>query len=395
MTRPLEGIRVLDFTWAQQGPYATVMLSDMGAEIIKLEPRTGEMGRNAVPGYAIQPRPYFVAHDRGKRSIAVDVRTEKGREIALRLAARVDVVVSNMRPGVMDALGLGYDAIKEVNPRAVYACASAYGPLGEKATLPGFDIIGQAQGGIMSKTGNDGDPPTPAGAAIADQVGAIYLCAGILGGLVHAARTGEGIQVDISLYGTQVGLQSWEITEESMTGNVSGRGGPGHPLITPRSLWGSYQTADGAVVIGGVNGERFARLCEALGRPDIAERYPDDAARTANIAAIAAEVRGMFACQPSAHWLELFRKLDIIGAAVQTYTDVLNDPQAIANGYITELEHQTLGRTKVVGSPIQYNRQPTVPQGPAPELGNCTETYLEEAGYSWDEINALREAQVI
>ena len=395
MSRPLDGIRILDFTWAQQGPYATVMLSDMGAEIIKVEPRGGEMGRNAVAGQTVIPRPYFVAHDRGKRSITLDVRTGAGREIVIRLVEKVDVVVSNMRPGVMDALGLGYEAIKAANPRIVYACASAYGPLGEKAELPGFDIIGQALGGIMSKTGKEGDPPMPAGAAIADQVGAIYLCAGILGGLVQVARTGEGTQVDISLYGTQIGLQSWEITEESLMGKVSGRAGTGHPLITPRSLWGSYATSDGAIVIGGLNGERFARLCEGMQVQELVTRYATDAERSANIATIADELRPRFACQPSAYWLEQFKLLDIIGAQVQTYSDVLNDPQARVNGYITELDHPTLGPTKIVGSPIQFNRQPTIPQGQAPELGSHTEVYLEEVGYTWEQIEELRTAQVI
>lgn len=395
MSRPLDGVRILDFTWAQQGPYATVMLSDMGAEIIKVEARGGEMGRNAVAGQKVLPRAYFVAHDRGKNSITLDVRTEAGRDIALRLGERVDAVVSNMRPGIMDKLGLGYDAFKAVNPRIVYACASAYGPLGDKSRLPGFDILGQALGGIMSKTGNEGDPPMPAGAAIGDQVGAIYLCAGILSGLLQASRTGEGIQVDVSLYGTQIGLQSWEITEQSMMGTISPRAGNGHPLITPRSIWGSFATLDGAIVTGGMNGERFARFCKATGLEDLYERFPTDAERAANIASIVEVVRPLFASQTTAYWLELFERIDVIGTAVQTYEDVLNDPQARVNGYITELDHPVLGTTKVVGSPIQYNRQPTVPQGQAPELGSHTEVYLEELGYTWDQIEELRGAGVI
>lgn len=395
MSRPLDGIRILDFTWAQQGPYATVMLSDMGAEIIKVEARTGEMGRNAVPGQKVLPRAYFVAHDRGKNSITIDVRTAEGREIAMQLVEKVDAVVSNMRPGVMDALGLGYEAVRARNPRVVYAAASAYGPLGEKSGLPGFDIVGQALGGIMTKTGNEGDPPLPAGAAIGDQVGALYLCSGILGGLLHAARTGEGIQVDVSLYGTQIGLQSWEITEQSMMGTISGRAGNGHPLITPRSLWGSFATADGGIVLAGMNGERFGRLCEALEMVELRQRFPTDAERAANIATVAAELRPVFASKPNAFWLELFKRIDVIGTAIQTYAEILEDPQARVNGYITEMEHPVLGTTKIVGAPIQFNRQPTIPQGQAPELGSHTEAYLEELGYSWEQIAALREKQVI
>src|SRR6185503_1275316 len=161
MPAPLEGIRILDFTWAQQGPFATVLLSDMGAEIIKVENREGERGRWGTSDMP-KPVPYFVAHDRGKKSVTLDVRTAEGREIALRLAALVDVAVNNMRPGVMEKLGLGYDDLKQVNPRIIYASASALGPLGESATRPGLDIVGQAMGGMMAVNGPEGGPPMPA-----------------------------------------------------------------------------------------------------------------------------------------------------------------------------------------------------------------------------------------
>jgi crotonobetainyl-CoA:carnitine CoA-transferase CaiB-like acyl-CoA transferase len=397
MAGPLDGIRVLDFTWAQQGPYATVMLSDMGAEIIKIEPLRGDMGRNSTAGAANAPKPgpYFVAHDRGKRSVTVDIKTERGHEIIMRFVERVDVAVNNMRPTVMERLGLGYEEMAAVNPRIVYASASTFGPLGEMAPLPGFDIIGQAAGGIMTKTGHEGDPPTTAGAAIADQVGAIYLCSGILAGLVQAARTGRGVQVDSSLYGAQIGLQSWEITNEAMLGHVSGRAGSGHPLISPTSSWGTYPTIDGAIVLGGIGGERFIRLCHVLGLDELAERYCTDADRAANIATIRAELEARFRAKTTAAALAELRAVGIPTGRVQTYTDVINDPQARANGYITELDHPALGRVSIVGSPLQFGRKPTVPQGPPPELGDSTEMYLEELGYSWEEIAALREGGVI
>ena len=397
MPGPLSGVRILDFTWAQQGPYATVMLSDMGAEIIKLEPRRGDMGRNSTAGAANAPRPgpYFVAHDRGKHSITVDVKHPRGREIVLKLAERCDAAVNNMRPTVMERLGLGYEDLKAVNPRIVYASASTYGPLGEMSPLPGFDIIGQAAGGIMTKTGQDGGPHTTAGAAIADQVGAIYLCSGILAGLVQASRTGEGVQVDSSLYGAQIGLQSWEITNEAMLGHVSGRGGSGHPLISPSSSWGTYATSDGAIVLGGINGERFARLCHVLGLEGLAEQYLTDAERAANIATVREKLTARFSELSTRDALASLRGCGIPTGPVQSYTDIITDPQARANGYITELDHATLGRINVVGSPLQFNRVPTVPQGPPPELGDSTETYLEELGYSWDEIAELREAEIV
>jgi CoA:oxalate CoA-transferase len=393
MTKPLDGIRVLDFTWAQQGPYATVLLSDMGAEIIKIENREGERGRWGASGMP-QPVPYFVAHDRGKNSVTLDVRRPEGRAIVMRFVERVDVVVSNMRPGIMEKLGLGYEDLCRVNPRIIYACASAFGPLGDQATRPGLDIVGQAMGGIMAVTGPEGAPPMPAGAAIADQVGAIFLCNGILAALVKRERTGQGEQVDVSLYGAQLALQSWELNTVSMLGQPSPRAGQGHPLITPRGVWRSFQTADGWLVVGGVDARRYVRLCTLMGLEHLAA-LSEDERRAAGVATIMAEMEVRFREEPTAYWMERFVEQDIIGAPVQSYADVLVDRQAWVNGYLVELPHPVYGTIKVAGSPIQFGRRPTQPQGPAPELGQHTEQYLLELGYTWEEINRFRDESII
>lgn len=395
MTRPLEGVRVLDLTWAQQGPYATVMLSDMGADVIKVEPREGELGRQVVAGIYPQPAPYFVAHNRGKRGIALDIRKPEGREVILRYAKEVDVIVHNMRPGVMEKLGLAYSDLRAVNAKIIYASASAFGPLGEMAPLPGFDIIGQAMGGIMSKTGEEGSPPIPAGAAIGDQVGALYLCSGILAGLVKVARTGEGEQIDVSLYGCQIGLQAWEITEQSIIGKDNGRAGLGHPIVSRLSLWSCYATTDGAIVLGGVDSERFKGLCAVAELPELAQEYADEITRAINITKVREAVSEAFRAHPTQYWLDALRSVDVIVAPVQNYDDIINDPQAWDNGYMTTLDHSVHGEVKVVGCPIQFGRQPTEPQGPPPELGQDTETCLLELGYSWDQVEALRAGQVI
>lgn len=393
MPGPLEGIRIIDFTWAQQGPFATVLLSDLGAEIIKVESREGERGRWGTSDMP-KPVPYFVAHDRGKKSVTLDVRTPEGREVALRLAALVDVAVNNMRPGVMEKLGLGYDDLKQVNPRIIYASASALGPLGEGATRPGLDIVGQAMGGMMSVNGPEGAPPMPAGAAIADQVGAIFLCTGILAALVKRERTGKGDQVDVSLYGSQIALQSWELDTASMLGQLSGRAGQGHPLITPRGIWRSFQTADGWLVVGGVDAQRYVRLCRLMSLDHLTE-IADDRSRAAGVAGIMEEMERRFLQESTAHWMERFVEADIIGAPVQTYHDVVKDPQARANGYVIEMEHPHYGTTAVAGSPLMFGRRPTVPQGPPPELGEHTEQYLLELGYDWEQIVALRARDII
>ena len=393
MALPLEGVRILDFTWAQQGPFATVMLSDMGAEIIKVEHREGERGRQAAGGQP-QPVPYFIAHDRGKNSITIDVRRPEGHELVMRFVERVDAVVSNMRPGVMAKLRLAYEDVKRVKSSIVYASASGYGPLGEKATRPGNDIIGQALGGIMTKTGPKSAPPMPAGAAIGDQVGAMNLCSGVLAGLVKAARTGEGCEVNVSLYGSQVALQAWEINTRSILEEETGRAGQGHPQITQRGVWRSFETADGYLVVGGANTQRFAALCELLGIPELAEQYADDDTRAEHVAEIMPQLEERFRTQPTAHWDDLFQLYDIIGAPVQGYADILEDQQARVNGYITEMEHPHYGTIKVVGSAIQFDRE-APERKPPPELGDHTEIYLEELGYKWEQIGELREKQVI
>jgi crotonobetainyl-CoA:carnitine CoA-transferase CaiB-like acyl-CoA transferase len=212
---------------------------------------------------------------------------------------------------------------------------------------------------------------------------------------VHRARTGQGTQVDVSLYGSQVALQAWEIDTESMLGERSGKAGPGHPLITPRGVWRAFETADGHVVLGGVNTPRFRGLCELMGLPQLADQYPDDASRAAGIDAIMEALSARFREEPTDYWLPRFARHDIIGAKVQSYADILHDPQARANGYITMLDHPVYGAIDVVGSAIQFGGEATVPQGGPPELGDHTERYLEELGYAWEEIDALRAAEVI
>lgn len=393
MGRPLEGIRVLDFTWAQQGPYATTLLADMGAEVIKVEHREGERGRG-VGGRRSAPTSYFVAHNRGKHSVTLDVRRPEAREVVHRFVERVDVVVSNMRPGAMDRLGFDYDSLSAINPRIIYASASAFGPHGDRTPVPGNDIIGQASGGIMLRSGPEDGPPTPTGAAIADQVGAMMLCSGILAAVVKRERTGEGEQVDVSLYGSQIALQSWEINTESFSGDTAPRAGLGHPLLTSRSVWRSYETADGWLVIGGATTDKFAALCDELGLNDLAERYPDDRSRAAGMLDIHPHLAKAIRAGTTDEWIARFRARDIFCGPVQTYGDILADPQARANGYIATMPHAAYGEALVVGCPIQFGGEPQTEVAPPPELGDSTERYLTELGYSWDEIESLREAGV-
>lgn len=399
MPGPLSGIKILDFTWAQQGPYATVILSDMGAEIIKVERRIiGDMGRGiAASGWDPSQgfRPYFWAHDRGKKSITVDLTKPEAREIILKLAEKCDVAVNNFRPEVMAKLGIGYEDMKARNPKIIYANACALGSRGPKAHRPGLDIVGQAMGGIMSVTGLPDTPPQPAGAAIADQIGAIHLAMGILSALVARERFGVGQQVEVSLYGSVVGLQAWEIDNYSIMKEPPKRSGRGHQLIP--GLWGSFQTADGWMVIGGVSDARWPAFCQALGIPELAtdERFDHGLKRMQNRDILVPLVEERLRQHTTAEWMDKLDRLDVIGAPVQTYDDIINDPQALANDYIVEMEDPVRGPVKIVGCPIRLTETPTKPQGAPPELGQHTEEILLELGYSWEEIERLKDGEVI
>ena len=255
--------------------------------------------------------------------------------------------------------------------------------------------MGQAMGGIMGKTGFEGSPPTPAAASIADQTGAMLLCAGVLAALVKKEKTGEGDQVDVSLYGGQLALQTWELTTYAMTGIKSGRGGGGHPVASKNGIWRVFACKDDWFVIGSVDMFRFKRLCHALNIPELSDKFPDDERRRAGLDEINARLELEFAKYTYIEISNIFDEQDTIYARVQDYDDILNDDHAKDNGYITTIDHPFYGEVTTVGCPIQFGGKPTKLTGPPPELGDFTELYLEQAGYSWDEINQMKEDKVI
>lgn len=394
MERPLEGIRVLDFTIFQQGGYATVILSDLGAEIVKVE-RTGigdvsrYIGRFGEPGREVSP--YFVAHDRGKRSMTLDLGKPVAREVIVRLVPAFDVVMHNFRPGVMERLGLGYDDLVQHNPRLIYGAASGWGKDGPEATRPALDIAAQARGGIVAATGDAGGLPVPAGAAIADQVGAMNFAMGVLALIARRERTGRGGTVDVSLLGSQLALQSWELNHTLLSGEPQRRAGRGHPLIG--GIWGVFATADGHVVLGGVGDDRWPAFCGALDIVDMQNdpRFADGWTRGDNIDALYELIEPKFATKTTAELMASFEAADLIAAPVMRYEELRNDAQARDNGYIATIDHPLLGQVDIVGSPFRIDGRPVTPVGPEPQLGADTEQVLVDAGFSWDEIADLRE----
>jgi crotonobetainyl-CoA:carnitine CoA-transferase CaiB-like acyl-CoA transferase len=390
MAGPLDGVRIVDFTLYQQGPYATVMLADMGAEVIKVERREGERTRS----YASWTGVAFYANNRRKRSIALDARSPQGRAIVLRLAERSHALVHNFRPGVMERLGLGYDDVREANEAIVYARASGWGAVGPRAKQASVDLIAQAAGGMMSRTGFPGDPPLPLGAAVADQLGAIHLCSAILAGVVRAARTGEGSQAEVSLFGSQIAAQSRELAAHAIGELPPGRAGSGEGLRNAGGVSGAFATADGWIALA-ADASALPRLRQAVDAPAPAEREPPADGGEGVTDKVVAALRSRLPQRPSGEWVTRLAAAGIAAAPVRDYAAILADPHARANGYIVEVDHPAWGRRAVVGSPIVYDGAPRSDPGLAPEVGESTELLLEELGYGWDEIAALRAAAVI
>ena len=394
MSRPLEGVRVLDFTIAQQGPHSMMMLAQMGAEVVRVDRSGPGVAPARPPARENHMVGFSFAHALGKRSIAVDVRRPEGRAIVLRLAESVDIVASNFRPGVMEKLGLGFEDVRAVNPHIVYVTGSGWGRLGPYPQRTSLDMAAQAAGGMVWLSGYEGRPPAPASCAISDQVGGLTLCAGTLAALVRADRTGEAVHVDTSLYGGGPALQAWEMNASSLDGRTV-RSGPGHAILRSRgAIWRAFEASDGWITLAVEDAPTFARLCEAVGAPELAERYPDDEARASAIDAIEARLDELLAAHPAALWLAALRAEGVPSARVQSFAEVFADPQARANGYVGRTTHPDFGEIDVAGLPILFDPAPIAPP-PPPTPGADTERVLAEAGYGDEEIAQLRDDGVI
>lgn len=388
MPGPLDGIRILDFTRYQQGPYATVLLSDLGADVLKVEERAnGDLGRSL----GLQPDgwcAYFEAHNRNKRSITIDVRRPEGADIVYRLIPEIDVVTDNFRPGVMDRLGLGHAQLSAINPRIITASASGFGERGANAKEPSFDSIGQAMGGIMvNQGGGPGHAPQSAMGGLADQVGAMVFALGVTSAVIARERQGIGQHVEVSLLGSQVALQAMQVT--GFLRNM-------HQGATPQRwnpVFTHYEAGDGLwLSLGILDPKWWPRLCDVVGRPDLPvdPRFEAPFARHQNRDELIHELDGAFRARSRDEWIRLLKAADIPCGPVNDYAAMVKEPQVLANEYVTTLEHPSLGTIGVVGSPIKMSVSETGPRRVAPELGQHTEEVLLAAGYTWEDIDRLK-----
>ena len=401
MPAPLEGIRVVDWTIWQQGPVASAMLADLGAEVIKIESLDGgDPGRGivAISGTEVRANFYFEALNRGKQSIALDLKKPESRDILYKLIAKSDVFVQNFRKGVADRLGLGYEDLKAHNEKLIYASATGYGPEGPDSAEPSFDQLGLARSGIMFAAGEPDMDPQPIAGGIADQMGAVMLAYGVLAALIAREKHGVGQKVDGSHLGSMAWLQGLSMSARLINGAAfprQFRSGAGNPL------WNHYRCADDKwIALGMLQSDRYwPDLTKALGKPELAtdERYVDMAARAANKEACVAELDAIFLTRPRDEWMQILKDGgDFIYTIVNTIDDLEDDPQMIANHYIEEIPHPEFGSLKYLGCPVGLSETPGGVREPAPQHGQHTEILLTEMlGYSWDDIADLKAKGVI
>ncbi|WP_316978522.1 CaiB/BaiF CoA transferase family protein [Shumkonia mesophila] len=353
MAGPLNGITVVDLTRVLAGPYCTMVLSDLGARVIKVEPPGGDDSRHYGP-FVDGESAYFASLNRGKESIALDLKAEADRALFERLLARADVVVENFRPGTMARLGYGWEALHERFPRLIYAAASGFGHSGPYSQRPAYDLVAQAMGGIMSLTGHPGGPPARVGTSIGDITAGLFATVGVAAALHQRQRTGQGMMIDVAMMDGQVAVLENALARYFATGQVPGPMGTRHPSITP---FEAFATADGYIVVAAGNDALFARLCQAVGRPDLADdpRFASNQERTANVDALKVEMEKALRLRPTAEWLEALGAARLPCGPINTVDKVVADPQVAARAMVVSAEGASGRPLRMAGNPIKMS----------------------------------------
>lgn len=392
----LDGVRVLEAGLLVQGPQVSLTMLEWGAQVIKIElPGFGDQSRWLPIDREDRRSPWFTAYNRGKRSMTLDLRVPRGRDVFLRLIEEADVFVSNFKPGTLDAWGVGYGEASRRNPQIIYAMGSSFGPEGPDAHREGADLSGQAGGGIISTTGGAGTAPSPIGATIADHISGQNLLSGVLAALYARERTGRGQLVETSLLGGQVWAQAGEITRYLMSGTMTGPSNRGHSMVP--GIYGMFATADGWIAIVGVAGPLRDRFYKTIGRPDLIEQFSGLLYFDDDKAALWPILDEVFATKSTAEWCELLGAAGLRFAPVRDHAAVASDPGIRINGYIESVEDPDSpdAPVDVVRTPVRFSDGISTSPVRPPELGQHTEEVLLEAGYSWDDITSLSEEGVI
>ncbi len=398
---PLDGVKVVSCSTAQAGTVPYMLMADLGAEVVKIEaPGIGDPSRTAgqVPGY---PSSYFETNNRGVKSLTLNLKEPRGREVLYKLVADADVFGQNFRPGAAERNGFGYEDLKKINPKLVDASVSGYGPDGPHAALPGTDAMGQALGGIAEAFSTPGQPMRTGIVSVADETCAILTFGGILAALTHARSTGVGQKVDTSLLGGQLRLMGWTLTttmwrdQNPVTGQARINGTAEHPGMSA-----SFEDSDGKPFVFQLRGQvwkkamtalGFYEELEAIGLRDLGVAVTSDEKREAMLA----KLDECFARDGRDRWVDILRAADIVAAPINTLLEATNDPDVLANGYVSEADYPEYGKTaKVHGSPWKFSETPAQ-IGVAPKLGEHTDALLAGVGYTKAEIKALHDDGVV
>jgi formyl-CoA transferase len=385
---PLDGIRVLEVGNYMAGPFCGMQLADLGADVVKIEdPRGGDLSRRLEPIVGGESG-NFVRLNRGKRSVALDLKQEAGIDIFRRLTERADVVVENLRPGTMRDLGLEPQGLLDANPRLIYAAVTGWGLDGPYAERPALDIIVQAMSGLMSVTGEEGGTPVKVGVSISDLAAGLYATIGILAALSVRQRDGRGQLVDISMYESSVSLAVWEAGQFFTTGEIPHAAGSAHKLVGP---YQAVRAADAHFVLGATTVPTWSAFCAAVGleRLERDPRFADGTLRRRNASELIPLIEEVTATRPAAHWLALLRKAGVPCGEIQDYGQVFADPHLRERGFFIDLPHPRLGSVRALGTPLRLRSSPARIERAGPLLGEHSAEVLREMGHSDEEVRAF------
>jgi len=380
MTLALDGVRVVDLSQVMAGPFCTMLLGDLGADVIKVEPPEGDLSRR-MGGAQLRMRGEdhapFLALNRNKRSIVLDLHVEEERNRLLELAATADIMVESFRPGVVGRFGVDYDAVSRFNPGIIYASISGFGQTGPYADRPGFDLIAQGMAGVLSVTGEPDGAPVKCGVPISDLAAGLYAANGILAALIARARTGRGQYIDTSLFEAALGLSVWEATEYWATGETPRACGSAHRLNAP---YQALRTADGHMTVAALTQRQWATLCEVLDCTGLVddERFATNAARMANRAALVEALEAVLATGTTASWVERLLARGVPAGPIHDYREVFDDAHTRARNMIEEMDHPVEGRVRTLGFPLKMSGTPLRVRRPPPLLGEHRAEVLDQ-----------------
>ena len=396
MPLPLENIRVLDLSRVLAGPYCTMLLGDLGAEVLKVErPGTGDDTRQWGPPFAAGESAYYLCCNRNKQSLTINLKSPAGRDLVARLADRADILVENFLPGTLDAWGLSYAALSQRNARLIYCSITGFGQTGPRRDEPGYDIMIQALGGVMSITGEADGPPMKLGVAISDITAGMFACQSILAALYAREKTGKGDRIDTALFDSTIAWLANVGSNYLVSGAVPHRQGTAHPNIVP---YQAFAAADDSLIIAVGNDPQFVNFCGVIGHPELATdaRFVTNAQRVANRDALIPPIAAEIAKEPAAVWLKRLEQSAIPCGPVHTIDQVFADPQTIARDMLIEVAHPTIGPLKLAGTPLKLASLTNPPRRPPPLLGEHTHQVLSGIlQLTAPEIDRLRKDGVI